>query len=197
MKRLRNENKNHTDLAWEIFNRRWHKQLHFIDWERFKKLSDRFNGKGTYADIGCFNSPMPLWLSDEYKEATIYAVDHCEKLVNYLQAQFPKVHYLCGVADALPFGDESVDYLVAGEIIEHLEDPKKLIDEAYRVLRPGGTIALSTPFEELISQQAVSDEHLWAFTLEDVRELLASRFNNVEVSTHKDTVTTIIGYGKK
>jgi 2-polyprenyl-3-methyl-5-hydroxy-6-metoxy-1,4-benzoquinol methylase len=45
----------------------------------------------------------------------------------------------------LPFSDESFDVVVAGELIEHLAAPQAFVDEAYRVLRPGGMLVGSIP----------------------------------------------------
>jgi SAM-dependent methyltransferase len=45
----------------------------------------------------------------------------------------------------LPFGDESFDVVVAGEVLEHLAHPRTLVEEAFRVLRPGGTLVGSVP----------------------------------------------------
>ena len=45
----------------------------------------------------------------------------------------------------LPFADATFDEVVLEEILEHLEDQKAFISEAYRVLRPAGRIILSTP----------------------------------------------------
>jgi len=44
----------------------------------------------------------------------------------------------------LPFRDEAADVVVAGEVLEHVDDPARLVDEACRVLRPGGTLVLDT-----------------------------------------------------
>jgi 2-polyprenyl-6-hydroxyphenyl methylase/3-demethylubiquinone-9 3-methyltransferase len=44
----------------------------------------------------------------------------------------------------LPFADEVADVVVAGEVLEHVADPLRLVTEAVRVLRPGGTLVLDT-----------------------------------------------------
>src|SRR6266404_4644417 len=47
--------------------------------------------------------------------------------------------------DALPFADGSFDVVVAGELLEHLRDPRRVASEVLRVLRPGGTFVGSVP----------------------------------------------------
>jgi 2-polyprenyl-6-hydroxyphenyl methylase / 3-demethylubiquinone-9 3-methyltransferase len=44
----------------------------------------------------------------------------------------------------LPFAAEVADVVVAGEVLEHVTDPARLVAEACRVLRPGGTLVLDT-----------------------------------------------------
>lgn len=48
-------------------------------------------------------------------------------------------------AGPLPFEDGEADIVVMSEIVEHLVDPDAAVAEAYRVLRPGGHLFLSTP----------------------------------------------------
>jgi 2-polyprenyl-3-methyl-5-hydroxy-6-metoxy-1,4-benzoquinol methylase len=45
----------------------------------------------------------------------------------------------------LPFASESVDVVLAAEIIEHIVDTQGFVAEIARVLRPGGTVLFSTP----------------------------------------------------
>jgi 2-polyprenyl-6-hydroxyphenyl methylase/3-demethylubiquinone-9 3-methyltransferase len=51
---------------------------------------------------------------------------------------------LRGDACALPIADETAEVVVAGEILEHVPEPARLIGECARVLRPGGTLILDT-----------------------------------------------------
>jgi len=50
-----------------------------------------------------------------------------------------------GDALALPFADGEFDRIIAAEILEHIHDDVAAIRELIRVLRPGGTLAISVP----------------------------------------------------
>lgn len=45
----------------------------------------------------------------------------------------------------LPYGDGSVDLVTCTEVLEHVENFRQVLRDMYRVLRPGGTVVLSTP----------------------------------------------------
>lgn len=49
-----------------------------------------------------------------------------------------------GDALALPLRDEAADVVVAGELLEHIDDLSGCVSELCRVLRPGGTLVLDT-----------------------------------------------------
>jgi 2-polyprenyl-3-methyl-5-hydroxy-6-metoxy-1,4-benzoquinol methylase len=51
-------------------------------------------------------------------------------------------------ADAIPAA--SFDVVIAAEVIEHLENPRKVAREWFPILKPGGTLILSTPNNESI-----------------------------------------------
>ena len=45
----------------------------------------------------------------------------------------------------LPFADSSIDWIFAIEVLEHLENPRFFMREAFRVLKPNGHFVMSTP----------------------------------------------------
>jgi len=194
MKRLRTENKNTPRFAEELFENRWKKQLHYIDWLRFKLLTKYFEG-GRYLDIGCFNSPIPAEIKFRMPNAEVWAMDYAEKVIWHLKKVIPEVNYVVGNATDLPFKDNYFDYAVMGELIEHLEEPQKAVREAIRAIKRGGYLALSVPNDEA-HKGAVSDEHLWSFTEQDIVELL-SPYGEVETATYEDTSKHIIAFCKK
>jgi SAM-dependent methyltransferase len=91
--------------------------------------------------------------------------------------------------DALPFEDGSFDVVVAGELLEHLRDPKRVVSEVLRVLRPGGTFVASVPnayrlknrLRFLLGRKPEDDPtHLQMFAPHDLRALLAG-FEEVQL----------------
>jgi SAM-dependent methyltransferase len=89
----------------------------------------------------------------------------------------------------LDFADASFDVVVAGELLEHLRDPERLVAEIRRALRPGGTFVASVPnayrlkgrLRFLAGRAPESDPtHLQMFSPADVRALLAG-FEDAQV----------------
>jgi len=52
---------------------------------------------------------------------------------------------VAGDALSLPFSDDTFDRIVAAEVLEHLVDDVAAMAELHRVLRPGGTMAVTVP----------------------------------------------------
>ena len=74
----------------------------------------------------------------------------------------------------LPFPDESFDSVILGEVLEHVEEPKELLKEAKRVLRPNGLIIGTCPNEYAWDRSLCPFEHsghLHYFKEGDLRRL--------------------------
>jgi 2-polyprenyl-3-methyl-5-hydroxy-6-metoxy-1,4-benzoquinol methylase len=65
----------------------------------------------------------------------------------------------------LPLGDGTFDTIVSVEVIEHLENPRAVFREFYRLLKPGGVLVLTTPNQESLRSFAalVLGGHFAAF----------------------------------
>jgi SAM-dependent methyltransferase len=53
---------------------------------------------------------------------------------------------IIGDAHCLPFASESFSGAVSTEVLEHVRDPQRMIDELGRILKPGGRLVLTTRF---------------------------------------------------
>jgi SAM-dependent methyltransferase len=73
----------------------------------------------------------------------------------------------------LPFDDGSFDIVLCTETIEHIRDVQLFLSEIRRVLRPGGTLALSTPAHlPLARLPAPLSPHLRLLSRHSLRRLL-------------------------
>jgi ubiquinone/menaquinone biosynthesis C-methylase UbiE len=68
---------------------------------------------------------------------------------------------MVGDAVALPFADGSFDRIIAAEVLEHVPSDRQVLAELFRVLRPGGTIAVTVPrwYPELLCWALSDDYH--------------------------------------
>lgn len=57
----------------------------------------------------------------------------------------PNVSFVCGTATDLPFADNAFDAVTMFDLIEHVPDDAAVMREAFRILKPGGVLLLTTP----------------------------------------------------
>lgn len=75
-----------------------------------------------------------------------HSLNKAAKFLNYPNLKKNKKKYFtqADISD-LPFQDRSFDYVMLIEIIEHLENPIEALKEVFRVLKPNGSLFLTTP----------------------------------------------------
>jgi len=96
-------------------------------------------------DIGSAGGAMTHFLSTFGCRAV--GVDSEPGAVEIATRIFPSLAFELADAAALPFSDESFDKAVAADLVEHLEDADlaRMLAEVFRVLVPGGVLAVYTP----------------------------------------------------
>ena len=100
---------------------------------------------GNFLDIGCGDVALSRIIANNCDIKEYHGIDISESGI--LEA---RKHKIIAVKidvnyENLPYKDNYFDFVIAGELIEHLFDPDHLFMEAYRVLKPGGHLLLTTP----------------------------------------------------
>ena len=87
------------------------------------------------------------------------------------------VEFVEAVVPPLPFADESFDYVISFQVIEHIKRDKEFVSEVRRVLKKGGKFIVSTPNRPMSLTR--NPWHVREYTAEQFGELLSS-FAEVE-----------------
>lgn len=120
--------------------------------ERFVAALPLFQ-KGHYLDVaggtGDIGAAIQRRLRKISAEAQVTVCDINPSMISKGKTRFPDLFWVCGSAESLPFPDESVDVYTIAFGLRNVTHRDKAIQEAYRVLRPGGHFAcleFSQPF---------------------------------------------------
>lgn len=76
------------------------------------------------------------------------------------------------------FADESFDYVISFQVIEHIKRDKDFVKEVSRVLRKGGKFIVSTPNAPMSLTR--NPWHIREYTEQQLRDLLAANFSSIE-----------------
>lgn len=101
-----------------------------------------------FLDIGIGNASQTEFFARHSKYT--FGIDLQEARLAEFRSDFMRrglsnIHFLNGNAESLPFDRNIFDFVTCFEVLEHVENQKKTLEEIIRVLRPGGAIILSVP----------------------------------------------------
>jgi len=163
-------------------------ELHAAMLRRLEGLFHRHvPARGRVLDAGCGRSLFTEIRPDWPFQIVACDVDH--DLLAGRRAEHGSVWWVGGEAYPLPFRAGSFDALFAGELVEHLVDPRLGLEEFRRVLRPGGALILTTPnrlrLANLVdrSERPYSPDHLSELSYDEAGRLLEAAGFEVLEST--------------
>ena len=95
---------------------------------------------------------------------------------------------------ALPLREQSFDIVLASEIIEHLEDPRKFVAGAARMVRPGGCLVITTPVR--LTDHPLDPFHVREYLPGELKSIAEEFFIETETClTHPVWVTSLYTLG--
>ena len=134
--------------------------------KQFKRLKT-----GVVVDIGAGDSPY----KDKIPHTKYYTVDS-KGDPDYLYD-----------ARKLPIKTRTVDTVICTEMLEHVKDPKKIVREIYRILKPSGICILTTRF---IQPYHEDPKDYYRFTWDSLQDIF-KQFRVVEIYSHGNRFQTI------
>jgi glycosyltransferase involved in cell wall biosynthesis/2-polyprenyl-3-methyl-5-hydroxy-6-metoxy-1,4-benzoquinol methylase len=99
---------------------------------------------GRVLDLGC-GAALKTAALNRHDSNFAVGCDFDAGLLGYARARVGESRLVRCDALALPFPAGEFDWVIAVEVIEHVREPARLLEEINRVLRPGGRLLLTTP----------------------------------------------------
>lgn len=156
------------------------------------------------ADLGAGEGTLALMLAQRARR--VIAVDNSEKMVQY-GAELARSHsvknleYRLGDLEELPLAVGEVDLAIFHQSLHHAIHPQKAVEEAWRVVRPGGHIVILDLMKHGFEQARDLYADVWlGFSAVELHNFLGkAQFSSVEVAavpsdqadTHFETVLAI------
>lgn len=144
---------------------------------QFKRLR-----KGIVLDVGAKDSPYKIFIPF----TTYLRLDTS----NETQPD------ICDDLHEVEWESDYFDTVIATEVLEHLYDPHKAVNEIYRLLKPGGVCIASTRF---IFPYHAGPNDYYRFTWDSLRYIF-NEFTEVEIIAHGNRLQAIwqlMNYGKE
>ncbi|MBU3097810.1 MULTISPECIES: arsenite methyltransferase [Clostridium] len=167
------------------------------------------NGE-TVLDLGS-GGGIDVLIASKYVGSTgkVYGLDMTDEMLRLANTNKQKmgvenVEFLKGYIEDIPIDNNKIDVILSNCVINLCEDKEKALSEAYRVLKPGGRLAIADiVILKDISEKIKNDAQMWvgciagALPIEEYRNvLLKVGFKNVEINPiniyTKDTIESII-----
>ncbi|MBL4819116.1 MAG: 3-demethylubiquinone-9 3-O-methyltransferase [Deltaproteobacteria bacterium] len=121
------------------------KHLNIPRFEYFDRFIPNWTGM-KILDVGCGGGFASEILAE--KGAIVSGIDQSEKLIEVAKQHASdnglEINYQQGVAESLPYGDQSFDAVFCVDVLEHVNSVDATISEISRVLKPTGRLLFDT-----------------------------------------------------
>lgn len=159
-------------LKWEG-NRRLQQIIYAPRIKRFQQ----YRQTGRILDVGCSTGDFLEYVKDF--GWNIYGCELSQHSSEFARNRL-NCDVRCGEFEKSEFENSFFDIVTMWDVIEHVIDPQAIVNEAIRVLRPGGLLALITPNYDSLTRRILFDKwealipprHLCVFTEKTIRKLI-------------------------
>lgn len=107
-------------------------------------------------DAGCGLGMATAALATLFPTAQIYGVDlYPSRVLRYAPVLLPpaeRATFVRGSVEAFPFREGGFDLITAFDVLEHIPNPERALDEIVDLLDPAGVAVISVPIESVVLQ---------------------------------------------
>ncbi len=153
-------------------------------------------------DIGCGTGYL-IELLKKQKEAEYYGLDLSPEMIKVAKSKFDEsVTLTIGSADDLPYFSQEFDVVCCVQSFHHYPYPKKAMQEAYRVLKPGGLYILSDTgcsgiakyFDNFVFRHFMKSGDYAAYSRKDIeKQMVDAGFTIVSSEKVEGFIFTVVG----
>lgn len=105
-----------------------------------RRLSSITQLGGRLLDVGCGNGDQTVLFAPFFDQVTAMDIQ-----LKPMRGSTADLQWTASAGENLPFLDDSFDAITCFEVLEHVVDPVRTLEEFHRVLKPGGQIVISVP----------------------------------------------------
>ncbi len=142
-------------------------------------IGDEMKGKKVL-DIGCGDGVLSYLLAN--KGANVIGIDNLKEVIKFAKERcknLENLNFLVASTYELPFENDSFDYVVSSEVVEHLEQPDKMLSEVKRVWNQKGKVVITTPLK--FTENPLDKMHYQEFFEDEFRKLLEKYFEDIKI----------------
>ena len=133
----------------------WKRDSQFAKYLEMIPLLQVVNLNGKSLDIGIGTALFEEFLKSNGTDLDVVGIDPDPMMLN--EARKRGYNVVQGIAEKLPFENESFDFVICLDAMHAVKDQPKAMDEIRRVLKPGGHMLISL-FCNTFTQSAVVSE---------------------------------------
>lgn len=116
---------------------------------KFTNIDEMFKDK-VVLDIGCGAGGKTIYYASKGVKRIVGVEilgkykEEAEKLAEKYGME-EKFEFVCADASKTPFEDETFDTIIMNDAMEHVDEPERVLDECYRILKKNGRLYLNFP----------------------------------------------------
>lgn len=111
--------------------------------EVLKKLAGKYSA-GKMIDLGCWDGEFSKEIAKAVGAKKLYGVDHDANILKKFRKNFEQT-WAGDLNEKLEVKSNSMDLVMANQVIEHIAKTDLFVGEIARILKPGGVALLATP----------------------------------------------------